>query len=68
MKNRHENDVTNRISLVFVETKIELWGLISPGGVYDENRKDNDLTDHVGEFNAEKLSWLIRPCTIYDKN
>ena len=53
MKTRHENDVTNRISLVFVETKIELSGLISQGGVCDENQKDNDLTDHAGVFNVK---------------
>ena len=59
------------MGVVYIKTKIELSGLISQGGVCDENQKNNDLTDHAGVFNVKtdiKLSWLIRPGTIYDKN
>ena len=53
MKTKHENDVINRISIVFIKTEIELSRLISSGGVCDENQKDNDLIDRVGAFNVK---------------
>ena len=53
MKTKHENDVINRISLVFIKTEIELSRLISLGGVCDENQMDNYLTNHASAFNAE---------------
>ena len=62
MKTKHENDVINRISIVFIKTEIELSRLISSGGVCDESQKDNYLTNHASAFNAEtdtELSWLM---------
>ena len=37
MKTKLDNDVTNRISLVYAETKIELSRPIWPGIICDEN-------------------------------
>ena len=37
MKTRQDNDVTNCIDLIYVETETELLGLIWPGAIYCEN-------------------------------
>ena len=36
-KTRHDNDVTDRIGVVYVESDTELLWLIRPGADYDEN-------------------------------
>ena len=36
-KTRQDNDVTNYIGLVYVETEIEFLGLISPSAIRNEN-------------------------------
>ena len=45
MKTSHDNDVTNRIGLVYAKNNIELSGPIEPSVVYDETIQDNDVTD-----------------------
>lgn len=39
IKTRQDNDVTNQIGMVYVETKIELLGLIELGVVSYKNQK-----------------------------
>ena len=39
MKTRQDNDVTNCIDLIYVETETELLGLIWPGAIYCENHR-----------------------------
>ena len=45
MKTSHDNDVTNRIGLVYAKNNTELLGPIEPSVVYDETIQDNDVTD-----------------------
>ena len=38
IKTRYDNDIIDRISLVYAKTEIELLGPIWSGGVYDESQ------------------------------
>ena len=38
MKTRQDNNVTNHMSLVYAEIKIEILRPIWPGVIYDENQ------------------------------
>ena len=44
-RTKKDNDVTNRIGLVYAKNNIELSGPIEPSVVYDETIQDNDVTD-----------------------
>ena len=52
-KTIRENDVTDCIGLVYVETKTSLLGPLSLGEVCDENQKDNNLVDQASAFNVD---------------
>ena len=47
MKIRQDNDVTNRMGLVYDENDTELLGSIGLGAVCDETRQDNNVIDHI---------------------
>lgn len=69
-KTRQDNDLIDRIGLVYVKNDNELSGLIRSDVVYDKTRQDKDLTNHIGMVYAEndyELLGLIRSGTVFDE-
>lgn len=70
-KTRQDNNVTNRIDLVYAKNDSKLSGLIRPGAIYDEIGQDNDVTDlprTVYVKNKTKISLLTKLGAVYHKN
>lgn len=71
MKIRHDNDLNDHISVVYVENYTELLGLIKPNTVYMKTRQNNDVTDLISKVYLKKEfepSWSIKPGMVYDEN
>ena len=69
-KNQIVQYVTDRIGLVYVETKTELLGPIWSESVMKTTQNHN-MIDHIGVVyvkNETKLSCLIRSGVVYDEN
>ena len=69
-KTRQDNDVTDRIGLVYVENNIEFSEPIIQGAICDETKQDNDVIDHIGlvyNQNGTELSEPIGSGAIYDE-
>ena len=63
IKIKQDNNVIDRIGLLYAKNDNELLGPIRLGVVYDESRHDNDVIDllHVVYIENEiELSWSIR--------
>ena len=54
MKTRQDNDVTQRMGLVYVENDIELLRHIGSSVVFEETKHHNDETDHTGGSTPKK--------------
>lgn len=70
-KTRQDNNMINRISVVYAENNIELSWPIGLGVDYDENHINNyvfDCTDAIYAENKTELSWLIGLSVFYDEN
>ena len=46
-KTKQDNDMTDRVGVVYAENDTQLVGPIGSGVVYDETRQDNDMIDHI---------------------
>ena len=58
MKTRQDNDVTQRMGLVYVENDIELLRHIGSGVVFEETKHHNDETNHTGGSTPNK-NWIV---------
>lgn len=70
-KTKQDNNMINRISVVYVENNIELSWPIGLGADYDENHINNyvfNCIDVVYTENKTELSWLIGLSVFYDEN
>ena len=54
MKTRHDDDLTDRISMVYVKNYIELLGLIRSSAIYRKTRQNNDVINLISAVYVEK--------------
>lgn len=45
MKTKHDNNMINRIILIYIENDTKHLGPIGPSVIYDETRQDNNVID-----------------------
>lgn len=70
-KTRQDNNIIDRISLVYSDIEIEHRDLSDWVRFVMNTKQDNDLTDHTSTVytaNETKLSWSIRLGAIYNEN
>lgn len=71
IKTRKDNNVTDHIGMVYVETKIELSGLIWAGGFVMKTKKNNDVINRISvvytKKNDSELSWSTEWGAISDE-
>ena len=63
-KTKQNNDVTDCIGVVYVETETKLSDLSNQVQYVTKTRHDNDMVDCIGAVfieNNTELSWFIRP-------
>ena len=61
--------MTDHISLVYVETKTKLSGLVNWVWFVMKTRQDNDVTHCIGAIyveNDNEVSWSIEPIAVCD--
>lgn len=71
MKTRHDNDVTDRTSVVYVEKKLSYGDLLDRVRSVTKIRQNNDMIDHIGAVHSQndtELSSQIKPGIVCDKN
>ena len=71
-KAKQDNDVSNRITLVYVEIETQLLGpILSCVRSMMETWKNNDVIDPTSAVytkNDNALSWLIELIIVYEEN
>lgn len=71
MKTSQDNDMTDRIILIYIENDTKHSGPIRLGAIYDETKQDNDVIDlphAIYTKNETELLWPIELDTVCHEN